>query len=169
MALFEKYDGRRAELIKKMQTMAEFEKSDESVGQIFAVARQILERPGNMVSVQWLLQNGGKLAAYYGYLGAKGNEAWAEYKTAEIAFKEVRDALMLALKNEKHTVTEAKASAGRETAVVEVDVIAREKRSRDFDAAARWCQAMLSFIQSTLRQLESERTHLRTAERGRPQ
>jgi len=46
MALFEKYDGRRAELIKKMQTMAEFEKSDESVGQIFAVARQILERPG---------------------------------------------------------------------------------------------------------------------------
>lgn len=168
MSLFEKYDGRRAELIKKMQTLNEFEKSDESVGQIFKIAREILERPGNMVSVPWLLQNGGKLAAYYGYLAVKGSEAWAEYKMAEVAFKEVRDALMLALKNEKATVTEAKASAGRETAYVEVDVISREKRSRDYEAAARWCQSMLSFIQSTMRQLESERTHLKIAERGRP-
>jgi hypothetical protein len=167
MALFEKYDGRRAELIKKMQNMAEFEKSDESVGQIFAIAREILQRPINMTNVQFLLTNGGKLAAYYGYLAVKGNEAWAEYKMAEVAFKEVRDALMLALKSEKHTVTEAKASAGRETAYVEVDVIAREKRSRDFESAARWCQSMLSFIQSTMRQLESERTHLKIAERGR--
>lgn len=168
MALFEKYDGRRAELIKKMQTMAEFEKSDpEGVGKVFAIAREILERPTNMVNVQWLLLNGGKLAGYYGYLAFKGNEAWAEYKVGEIAFKEVRDALMLAMKNEKATVTEAKASAGRETAIVEVDVIAKEKRSRDYEAAAKWCQSMLSFIQSTLRQLESERTHLRTADRGR--
>lgn len=168
MALFEKYDGRRAELIKKMQTLKEFEKSDESVAQIFAIARSILERPINMTNVQFLLTNGGKLAGYYGYLAVKGNEAWAEYKMAEVAFKEVRDALMLALKNEKATVTEAKASAGRETAIVEVDVIAKEKRSRDYEAAARWCQGMLSFIQSTMRQLESERTHLKIAERGRP-
>lgn len=167
MALFEKYDGRRAELVKKMQTLSEFEKSDEGVGKIFAIAREILENPRNMNNVQFLLTTGGKLAGYYGYLALKGTEAWAEYKTAEVAFKEVRDALMLALKNEKHTVTEAKASAGRETAYVEVDVITKEKRSRDFEAAVKWCQSMLSFIQSTLRQLESERTHLRTADRGR--
>ena len=122
-----------------------------------------------MTNVNFLLTNGGKLAGYYGYLAVKGNEAWAEYKTAEVTFKEVRDALMLALKNEKATVTEARAGAGRETAFVEVDVIAREKRARDFEAAAKWCQSMLSFIQSTLRQLESERTHLKIAERGRPQ
>lgn len=150
-----------------MQTLQEFEKSDEGVHNLMDIARAILERPSNMLNVHWLLQNGGKLAGYYGYLAGKGNEAWAEYKTAEVAFKEVRDALMLALKNEKATVTEAKASAGRETAMVEVDVITKEKRSRDYEAAAKWCQSMLSFIQSTLRQLESERTHLNIAERGK--
>jgi len=167
MALFEKYDGRRAELVNKMQTLQEFEKSDEVVGRIFEIARSILEKPNSMLTVHWLLQNGGKLAGYYGYLGLKGADAWAEYKTAEIAFKEVRDALMLAIKHEKATVTEAKASAGRETAMVEVDVIAKEKRSRQFEACVRWCQNMLVFIQSTLKQLESERTHLNIADRGR--
>lgn len=167
MSLFEKYDVRRNELIKKMQTMKEFEQGDVNVKNVFDIARAILDRPNNMLNVQWLLTNGGKLAGYYGYLSSKGNEAWAEYKSAEIAFKEVRDALMLAMKDEKATITEAKASAGRDTAMLEVDVIVREKRSRDFESAARWCQSMLSFIQSTLRQLESERSHLNTADRGR--
>lgn len=168
MALFENYEKKRLDLLSKMQTMSDFEKSDpDGVGQIFAIARSILERPANMTSVQFLLTNGGKLAGYYGYLALKGSDAWAEYKTAEVAFKEVRDALMLALKSERATVTEAKAGAGRETAFMEVDVISKEKNSRQFEAAVKWCQVMLSFIQSTLRQLESERTHLRTADRGR--
>ena len=167
MALFEKYNLKRKALIEKMQTMQEFEKTDKSVGQLFDIARAILEKPNNMLNVQWLLKHGGMLSGYFGYLSMKGNEAWAEYKSAEIAFKEVRDALMLALKSQKATITEARASAGRETGVVEVDVIVREKRSRDYEAAAKWCQHMLSFIQSTLRQLESERTHLKIADRGR--
>lgn len=167
MSLFEKYDGRRKQLIGSMQTLAQFEKSEESLQQVFAIAREILQRPINMSNVQFLLQNGGKLAGYFGYIALKGNEAWAEYKSAEIAFREVRDALMMALKIESATVTEAKAGAGRETAYVEVDVVIKEKHSKDFEAATKWCQSMLSFIQSTLRQLESERTHLKIADRGR--
>ena len=167
MALFERYEQSRKELIKKMQTLAQFEKSDESVGKIFEIAREVLLKPINMTNTQFLLLNGGQLAGYYGYLMIKGNEAWGEYKSAEIAFREVRDALILANKKERETITEAKASAGRDTANIEIDVIVREKRSRDFEAAARWCQSMLSFIQSTLRQIENERNHLKIADRGR--
>ena len=168
MSLFEKYDGRRKQLLKQMQTLAEFEKTDETAHLVFEIAREILSYPNRMNQPQWLLISGAKLAAYFGYLDAKSNEAWADYKTAEVALKEVRDALMLALKNEHETITAAKASAGRETAKAEVDVIVREKRSRDFATSAHMADRMLSFIQSTLGQLKSERTHYGTAERGRP-
>lgn len=164
----ERYGRKRDLLIKQMQTLKQFEQSDESVKRIFDIARSILENPKSMISVQWLLANGGKLAGYYGYLATKGNEAWAEYKIAEIAFKEVHNALVMGLKGEKYTITEARATAGRETADAEVDVVLREKRAKDFEAATRWCQNMLVFIQSTLKQLESERTHLKIADRGRP-
>lgn len=164
---FEKYEARRQDLIKKMQTLKEFEESDNNVKNIVDVARLILMKPNKMANVPWLLENGGNLAGYYGYLLTKGNEAWAEWKQSEIAFKEIRDALMLVHKQEKHTVTEAKANAAAETGLIETDVIVKEKRSRDYEACAKWCQAMLSFIQSTLRTLENERSHTGAAERGR--
>lgn len=157
MALFDQYNTRAKELAEKMQTLKEFEKTDESVKNVVDIAREILKNPKNMLNTAWLLTSGGKLAAYYGYLTTKGNECWAEYKAAEIAFKEVRDALLIAIKNDKATITEAKASASRDTGTLEVDVILKEKRSRDYEAAAKWCQAMLSFVQSTLRQIENER------------
>lgn len=166
MSALAKYEARRQELIKRMQTFSEFEKEDLNVHKIVEIARAIIRDPKAMQNIHWLLQKGGQLAGYYGYLPTKGNEAWAEYKAAEIAFKEIRDALMLSHKVDKHTITEAKASAARETGEIEIDVIIKEKRARDYEAVSSWCQAMLSFIQSTLRQLENERGHSRIAERG---
>jgi hypothetical protein len=167
MALFDQYEDRRGELLKKMQTLEDFEKSDSNVKNILDIARDILMSPKDAFNPDKLVNNGRKLSAYYGYLLTRGNEAWAEYKMAEIAFREVRDALMLAIKVDKATITEAKASAGRDTAILEVDVLLREKRSRDYEATAKWCQAMLSFIQSTLSQMKNERTHGGLADHGK--
>lgn len=157
MSLFDKYNERTKELVSKMKTLKQLEEEDESVKNVVDIAREILMNARVMLNPQWLMKSGGKLAAYYGYLTTKGNENWAIYKAAEVAFKEVQAALILALKEDKSTITEAKASAARDTAILEVDVIIKEKRSRDYDSAAKWCQSMLSFIQSTLRQIENER------------
>lgn len=161
MSLFDQYTNRAKQLAEKMQNLKGLEDSDESVKNVVDIARDILKDSRTMSNAQWLMRNGGKLAAYYGYLTTKGNECWAEYKTAEIAYKEIRGALLLAIKSDKATITEAKASASRDTGELEVDVIVKEKRSKDYEAAAKWCQAMLSFIQSTLRQIESERAQVR--------
>ena len=157
MALFQDYTQKREDLMGKMQNLKEFEASDKVIGYMFEICRQVLSKPGDFQSVNWLMDRGAKLAAYHAYLTGKATEAWAEYKTAEVAFKSVKDGLMLALKNDSATVTEARAQAGRETAEVEVDVLAKEQRFRNYDSAVRTVDKMVSFIQSTLRQKEAER------------
>lgn len=167
MALFEDYDGQRKKLMEEVQTFAQFEASDTNVHEIIEIARSVLRSPKDMYVADILVSKGSKLAGYYGYLLTKGNESWAEYKTAEVAFKSVRDALMLALKVDRQTVTEAKASAGRDTAILEVDVIAREKRYRDYEAVSKWCERMLSWVQSVLSQMKSERTQTKLQNGGK--
>jgi hypothetical protein len=168
MALFEDYEGKRKELLKKIQTFEEFEKADPNVHDILEIARRILTNPKDNFNADLLIGKGSKLAGYYGYLLTKGNEAWAEYKVAEVAFRSVRDALMIALKVDRATVTEAKASATRDTGILEVDVIAKEKRSKDYEAVAKWCERMLSWVQSVLSQMRNERGHTRIADEGKP-
>lgn len=167
MALFEDYEGRRKELLKKMQSFKQFEDADPNVHEILEIARGILTNPKDTFSGDLLVIKGSKLAGYYGYLLTRGNESWAEYKVAEVAFRSVRDALMLALKVDRATVTEAKASATRDTGILEVDVILKEKRYRDYESVAKWCERMLSWIQSVLSQMRSERTHPGIADQGR--
>jgi hypothetical protein len=75
---------------------------------------------------------------------------------------------MIALKVDRATVTEAKASATRDTGILEVDVIAKEKRSKDYEAVAKWCERMLSWVQSVLSQMRNERGHTRIADEGKP-
>lgn len=167
MALFQDYESTRQELIKEIETFKEFEASDKNVKEVMDIARGILINPKDMYVGDILASKGSKLVAYYGNMLTLGNQAWAEYKVAEVAFKGIRDALMLALKVDKPTITEAKASAARDTAMFEVDVIKREKRYRDYDAVARSCDKMVTWVQTLLRKLEAERVQANMQGRGK--
>lgn len=165
---FDSYEAKRNELMRKMQTLKQFEQSDELVNKVFLICRQIFERKGDVQNIEWLLQRGTELAAYFGILEGRANEAWGDYKVAEIAFKSVKEALMLGLRGvgKVGTVTEAKAQANQSMGEVEVDCIAREQRAKNYATAAKMCDRMVSFIQTTLRQKEQDMAKVNVA-RGR--
>lgn len=168
MGVFQDYEKKRIELVGKMQTLKEFEKSDEVVGLVFTISRQMLENSGSRTqNVDWLLKKGNELAQYAGVLDGRANEAWGEYKVAEIAFKSVRDALIIASKSEYDTVTSAKAAANRSTVDAEVDSLAREQRAKNYATAADICNRMVMFIQTTVRWREQEYSKTALADRGR--
>ena len=130
MSAFNDYEKKRKELSAQLQTLKEFEKTDELVSKVFEISRQLLQH-GTTTNLDWLLKRGNELAQYAGILDGKSNETWGEYKVAEVAYKSVRDALMLAGTSEYGTVTQSKAVASRATVEAEVDAIAREQRSRN--------------------------------------
>lgn len=152
--------------MSKVQTLKEFEQSDKVVGYVFEIARNVVSRPGDFNSIDWLIKRGSLLSGYYAYLESKANEALADYEVADVTYKSVRDGLMIGLKNDKSTITEAKAEATRELVEAEVDVIAKRNRAKNYATSARVCDRIVSFIQSTLRHKEREQTTVHTAERG---
>lgn len=165
MGVFQDYDKKRKDLLGQMQTLKEFEQSDEIVGLVFAIARQLVQQ-NSVNNVEWLLRKGMELAQYAGVLDGRANVAWGEYKTAELAFKSVRDALMLASKSEHSTVTSAKAAASRSTQEAEVDALAREQRAKNYATAADMCNRVVMFIQTTVRWREQEMTKQNISDRG---
>ena len=167
MAIFQDYEKKRIELMGKMQTLQEFEKSDEIVGLVFTVSREMLSNEGkNTQNIEWLLKKGNELAQYAGVLDGRANEAWGGYKIAEIAFKSVRDALILASKNEYDTITAARAHAQNATQDAEVDTIAREQKAKNYATVSDICNRVVMFIQTTLRLREQELSKITTSERG---
>lgn len=167
MSIFQDYQKKRENLMSQMQTLKEFEKSDEIVSLVFTVSREVLDRKANRTQdVEWLLKKGMELAQYAGVLDGKHNEMWGEYKTAEIAFKSVRDALMLASKSDHENVTSAKAAATRATQEAEVDALAREQKSKNYEMAADICNRVVMFFQTTIRWREQEMSKTRISERG---
>lgn len=167
MGVFQDYNKKRKDLVKQMQTLKEFEQSDEVVGLVFAISRQLVRHDTN--NVEWLLKKGMELAQYAGVLDGRANTAWGEYKTAEMAFKSVRDALMLAGKSEHSTVTAARAAASRSTQDAEVDALAREQRAKNYATAADMCNRIVMFVQTTVRWREQEMTKSNISERGNSQ
>jgi hypothetical protein len=165
MSVFQDYDKKRIELVSKMQTLKDFEKTDDVVSHVFETARQLVGGNRTM-DVEWLLRKGMQLAQFAGVLDGRANEAWGDYKSAEMAFKSVRDALMLASKSDHETVTAAKASANRSTQDAEIDALAREQRAKNYEAAANMCNRIVMFIQTTVRWREQEYGKSNLAERG---
>lgn len=167
MSVFQNYEKKRVELMEKMQTLQEFEKCDEIVGLVFNISRDMLKGEGNRTqNVEWLLRTGNELAQYAGVLDGRANEAWGDYKVAEIAFKSVRDALMLASKDDFDTITGAKAHASSATQEAGVDAIAREQRAKNYATAADICNRVVMFIQTTIRWREQEMSKTGFADRG---
>lgn len=167
MGVLKNYEKLRKDLTSKMQTLQEFEKSDELVKRILDISRLMLEKGGYRTkNIEWLLDKGNELVQYAGIVEFKSNESWGEYKVAEIAFKSVRDALMLASKTEHSTITGAKAYATRATQDAEVDAIAREQSAKNYATAASICNRMVMFIQTTVRWREQEYAKVNFSERG---
>lgn len=165
MSVFQEYEQKRVALLEKMQTLEDFEKTDEIVGIVFETSRQLV-RGANTSNVDWLLRTGMKLAQYAGVLDGRATEAWGEYKIAEMAFKSTRDALMLALQSEHKNVTSARAAAGKSTQDAEVDALAREQRSKNYSLAADMCNRITMFIQTTVRWREQEMMKAKINDRG---
>ena len=166
-AVFNEYEKKRVDLMAKMQTLKEFEGSDEIVGLVFNISRQMLEGNGSRnQDMEWLLKKGNELAQYAGVLDGRANEKWGEYKVAEIAYKSVRDALTLANRSEYNSVTAAKAHASRATQDAEVDAIAREQKSKNYETAADICNRIVMFVQTQVRWRESEMAQAKINDRG---
>lgn len=164
MAAFEDYNKKREQLQKKLQSLKEFEKTDKVVGLVFEISRNVVSRPGDYQSINTLLKQGRELSGYFGYLECKANEHWGEYKMAEVAWKNIKDGLLLAYKGENMNTTEARAQASREMSDAEVDAIAREQRFKNFATAAKMCEQIISFIQTTLKNKQTEYKNTGTAD-----
>ena len=165
MAIFQDYHTKRKKLLSQMVTIKELEKDDEIIGLVLNISRNILEE-NQMNNVDWLLKKGMELVQYGGALDRKYVEQWGGYKVAEIAFKSVRDALMLASKGDHKNVTSAKAAATRATQEAEVDAIAREQKAKLYERASEFCKNTVMFIQTTLRWKEQELKSSKISERG---
>lgn len=148
-----------------MQTLKEFERSDEVVGLVFAISRQLIQEQ-NLNNIDWLLRKGKELSEYAGVLEGRANVAWGEHKAAEMAFKSVRDALMIANKGDSGTVTIARAEASRATQEAEVDVLAREQNYKNYATVANMCTGTVMFMQTTIRWAEKELSRQGFIERG---
>jgi len=157
MAIHQDYEKKRLELQKQLQTMKEFEKTDKVVNHALEISRNVVRCPADYKSIPTILEQGRQLTGYLGPLGFKSNEAWGEYKVAEVAWKHVKDGLLLAYKGEKLTATEARAQAGREMTDAEVDTIAREQRYKNYEIAIEMCDKVVSFIQTTIGYLKTEK------------
>ena len=92
-----------------------------------------------------------ELVQYGGQLDRKYVEEWGGYKVAEVAFKSVRDALLIASKSDHKNVTEAKAAANRAMEEGEVDALAREQKAKMYERSAEFCKNTVMFVQTTLR------------------
>lgn len=165
MNVYQEYEKKRVKLVEKMSTLKEFEKEDEIVGLVFEIARQMVGGSHSQ-DVEWLLRKGMQLAQYAGVLDGRANESWGEFRSAELAYKSVRDALIIASKSEHDSVTAAKAAASRSTEDSEVDVLAREQRSKNYAIAADMCNRIVMFIQTTIRWREKEYMQSKINSRG---
>jgi hypothetical protein len=165
MSIFQDYEKKRAKLLEKLETPDSFEKGDKTVGKVYAYAREIYQR-SNTNDVNWLLRRGMELSTLAGVLDGKATSAWGEYRTAEMAYKSLRDGLVLAGKSEHDTVTAAKAAAYRSTQDAEVDALRLEQRAKYYASAADMCNRIVMFIQTTVRWRESEMIQTRVQERG---
>lgn len=148
-----------------MTTIKELEKEDEIVGLVLSISRNILEE-NQLNNVDWLLKKGMELVQYGGALDRKYVEQWGGYKVAEIAFKSVRDALMMASKGDHKNITSAKAEATRATQEAEVDAIAREQKARLYEKSAEFCKNAVTFVQTTLKWKEQEYRSSNITDRG---
>ena len=166
MSHFKDYQKRRDALLETIDSLKDFEASDRSVGFVFTVAREILANPADFQGVAWLLRKGAELTAYFSYLEGTANVMDARYKVAEVAHTDVRNGVAIALRNDEVKYTEARALAAQGTVESEVDVIKQELLAKNYATAAKVAEKMVSYIQSTLRQKESERHNIKLGESG---
>lgn len=165
MAILQEYHKKRKQLLNQMQTIKDLEADDEVIRLVLSISRSILSEDQSS-NIDWLLKKGMKLVQYGGALDRKFVEQWGGYKVAEIAFKSVRDALMLASKSDYKNVTEAKAAATRATQEAEIDAIAREQKAKLYERSAEFCKNTVMFIQTTLRWREQEYKSSKLSDRG---
>lgn len=163
--VLQEYHKKREKLLAQMTTIKELEKEDEIIGLVLNISRDILSKDQSS-NIEWLLNRGNKLVQYGGFLDRKYVEEWGGYRVAEMAFKSIRDALIITSKADYKNVTEAKAAANRDTQEAEIDALAREMKSELYKKSADFCKNMVMFIQTTLKWREHEYTAARISERG---
>jgi ribosomal protein L17 len=168
MSLFQNYKQRQEALLKMISSLKDFEGSDKSVGYVFAVAREILSKPTDFQNVQWLIRKGSELIAYYAYLEGTANVHNAKSQVSEVAHNDVKAGMMIALTSEDVSTTTARAQASQATVDSEVDVIKEELLAKNYATAAKVADRMVSFIQSTLRNKESEMNRGKLTDQGLP-
>ena len=150
------YKDKLEKNLAKLDSFDGFLQKDKTAELVVNIARSVLSKPGDFQSTEWLLQNGAKLAAYYAYLEGKSNQSRAEAEVAEITHNSVIDGLLLTYTAEGAKVTEARAQAKQALEESAIDVQVRKQKAGYYNTTARAAEKIVSFIQSTLRNKESE-------------
>ena len=152
--------------LAKLDSFEGFLKKDKTAELVINIARNILSKPQDFQSTDWLLQNGAKLASYYAYLEGKANQTKAEAEVAGITHSSVVDGLLIVYRAEGANTTEARAQAKCELEEAAVEVEVKKQLAGYYNATARTAEKIVSFVQSTLRNKEAERITSAQIEKG---
>jgi len=162
----QKYKEKLEKNLAQLETFDKFLERDKTADLVINIARHILKNPGDFQSTGWLLKNGAKLASYYAYLEGKSNQTRQEAEVAELTLNSVQDGLLIAYRQDGANTTEARSQAKIDTEDSAIDVVKKKQQAGYYNTAARAAEKVVSFIQSTLRNKESERTSSPSIEKG---
>lgn len=161
MRPFDVYQDKFAELTKRLETIEHLGEKDTAVASVLRISKEILGRPLDNQSTAWLLSAGGELIGQYHYLANMADNREARFSLAQLAYRSVRDNLMIGYKDSEQfagmKITEAKARAEQDLTDAQVDLVAREYEATRYRTAAEVAMEIKSFIQSTIRSKENSK------------
>jgi len=148
---FNIYTNRLKKLMGKLETLEVWKEKDKLIKFIFKQAKWFQSFQLDTQDVKSLLEIGGRLVGAYAYLEAKTSERMVAAKLAELSCRDVRDSLMISLKDDNTTITEARAKAQHEMQEAELDVLLRELEHKRYYAATQGAMNMVIMIQSVVK------------------
>ena len=156
--MLQKFQDEFEKKIKLIKSVETFKQSDPMIKLIMELGRLLFQKKIDTIGAETLMEYGGKALGAYAYLGLKANEARARRDAAEETLEEIEKELMLLLiGDEDMTITEAKARSRLQLKDAVLDLILKEQEKNNFEHITKAAEKMTSFIQSILRQKQSDK------------
>jgi hypothetical protein len=145
------YKNKLNKLIDKLETLEVWKEKDNLIKYVFEQAKWFQTYQLDKQDTDKLLGIGGRLVGAYAFLEAKSSEKMVISKLAELSCKEVKDSLMISLKDDDTTITEARAKAQSQMQEAELDVLLKELEYKRYHAATQGAVNMVIMCQVVLK------------------
>jgi len=164
---FNIYESKLQKLMDKLETLEVWKEKDKLIKYVFDQAKWFQSYKLDSQDIEKLLEIGSRLVGAYAFLEARSSEKMVISKLAELSCKEVKDSLMISLKDDRTTITEARARAQSAMQEAELDVLLKELEYKRYQAASQGATNMVIMCQVVLKSKGYERssTNLQNKER----